>query len=196
MNQADVFADGPDDDLAHARQFTHDNGYYGGGTDGNGDGLLYMISDASAPGTEVKSGMAMDIEPNPWGCHIRADDPHESDKKPGPGNIQAKAAIECSVAPPDNIATIWQELSKWDGSDFSIEAENESICPSRVGKPRPHCYPTLRHSEIMRAYVNTACTIGATDRWVELAEATMTVDGIIYSGLSGSVADVYCEGPQ
>ena len=71
--------------------------------------------------------MYQNIEPNPWGCRIRAHDPHESDLNPGPGNVQAKATIECPVTPPANVATIWQELSKWEGSDLAIEGINNSL---------------------------------------------------------------------
>ena len=46
----------------------------------------------------------------------------------------------------------------------------------------------------MRAYINTACEVRATYRWVQLAEAVMIVDGVRYSGLSGKARTVYCRG--
>ena len=79
------------------------------------------------------------------------------------------------------------------GSSIVIEEVKTSECPSGTGAPK--CYPGLNEGELMRAYINTPCEIGATYRWVQLAEAVMIVDGVRYSGLLGKARTVYCEGP-
>ena len=48
----------------------------------------------------------------------------------------------------------------------------------------------------MRIYIKTACEIDGSHRWVQLVEATLTVDGVTYSGLSGKARTARCEGPQ
>ncbi len=190
-----VPANTPEGDLADARQQTYENGSYGGGPDGNSDGLMYMVSDTSAAETADDAGTAMNIQPNPWGCRIRADNPHEPHDSPGPGNIRGKAAINCTTLPPSHVATIWQELSRWEGSDYAIQEVNYSVCPS--GQGDPDCYPTrLRNGVLMRGYVVTSCEIGTTYVWVQLAEATLTVEGVTYSGLSGNSETVECTEPE
>lgn len=130
---------------------------------------------------------------NPWGCYFHRDKPHESKIDPGPGHAQAKARIECRVPPPVHVATIWQELSKWEGSTFTIEAVKTSVCPSGIGEP--DCHPTLRHGVLMQAYINAPCEIGTRKRYVQLAYATLTVDGVTYrSRLDGQRGDVDCTG--
>ena len=130
---------------------------------------------------------------NPWGCNFYRDNPHESRRRPGPGYAQAKARIECRVAPPPHVATIWQELSKFEDGDFTVEAVKTSVCPSGAGEP--DCYPTLRNKILMQAYINAPCEIGTTKRYVQLAYATLTVDGLTYrSELRGQAGDVNCTG--
>ena len=182
----------PEDDLAHARQFTYDNGSYGGKVDGNGDGLLFTASEPSVPGAGSASGMYQNIKPNPWGCRIRAEDPHESHRKPGPGHIQAKATINCTIAPPPYTAIVTQDLSRVKGSSIVIEKVKTSSCPSGTGEPE--CYPNLNKRALMRAYINITCEVGATYRWVHLADARMYVNGVLYSGLSGKARNEKCEG--
>ncbi len=102
--------------------------------------LMVVVSsdhDAGASGFAIKAAG----EPNPWGCKLNVDSPHESRDDPGPGYIQAKANIQCNVAPPPHTASIWQELSKWEGSKFTILRTKTSYCPSGVGEPK--CYPNL-----------------------------------------------------
>ena len=48
----------------------------------------------------------------------------------------------------------------------------------------------------MRIYIKTACEISGSRRWVQLVEATLTVDGVTYWGLSGKARTAPCEGPQ
>ena len=142
------------------------------------------------------SSMSNNGVPNPWGCRLEVDNPHESKDDPGPGNAQGKARIKCDTAPPPHVASIWQELSKWEGSDFTIEAEKTSYCPSGTGAPK--CYPNLHprpsNKTLMEAYINAPCEIGTTKRYVQIAFAELTVDGVTYSRLLGKKADVECEG--
>lgn len=175
----------PEDELADFRQFIYDNGSHG-------DGFLFVASGGNAAGTA--GGVAANIEPNPWGCKIWADHPHESHDNPGPGHIQGKARITCVTAPPQNVATIWQELTRFEGSDDVIMATNNSLCPARSGNPRPECYPNLKRRLLMRAFVNVACEVGTTYRWVHIAEGVMIVEGVRYSGLAGSARSEECGG--
>ncbi len=143
-------------------------------------------------GAHANSGLGTGSVVNPWGCVIRAHDPHESKIDPGPGYVQAKATIECSTAPPLHIASIWQELSKWVGSNFTIEAVKTSYCPSGVGDP--DCYATLNGGALMRRYINVPCEVGTTRRYVHLNIRQLTVNGVTYSGLIGSARNVDCAG--
>ena len=143
-------------------------------------------------GTNANAAIGTSSVANPWGCVIRAHHPHESTIDPGAGYVQAKATIECSTTPPAHTANIWQELSKWEGSNFTIEAVKTSYCPSGVGDP--DCYPTLNGGVLMRGYINAPCEIGTTRRYVHLALGQLTVDGVTYSGLTGSGRDVDCDG--
>ena len=181
-----VPADTPEDDLAHARQLANENGSYGGGTDGNSGALMFMAGGAS--------GMSGNITPNPWGCRVKAHNPHESHRNPGPGHTQAKATITCTVAPPQHIVTITQDLSRVTGSSIAIEEVKNSSCPSLRGEPE--CHPTLRKGTLMMAFINTDCEIGTTHRWVQLADARMYVNGNLYSGLAAKAANVACVGPR
>ena len=80
-----------------------------------------------------------------------------------------------------------------EGANFTIEAVKTSICPAGTGGPV--CHPTLDDGVLMQAYINAPCEIGTTKRYVHMAYATMTVDGIIYaSRLDGRRADVNCTG--
>ena len=177
----------PEDELADFRQFIYDNG-------DQEEGFLFVGSGDSLAGAAAAT--AANIEPNPWGCKIHADHPHESSDDPGPGHIQGKGRITCTTTPPPNVASIWQELSRWEGSEVVIMATNNSVCPSRLGDPRPECFPNLKKKLLMRAFVNVACEIGTTYRWVHLAEGVMVVNGVRYSGLAGSVRTEECEGPK
>lgn len=177
----------PKEELAEIRQSTYDNGSYG-------DGYLLAASGADVAEAGDASGMSRNIQPNPWGCRIYADHPHESGDNPGPGHIQGKGRITCTTTPPPNVANIWQELSRWEGSDSVIMATNNSLCPARVGNPRPECYPNLYKKLLMRAFVNIACEVGKTYRWVHIAEGVMIVEGVRYSGLAGSVRTEKCTG--
>lgn len=113
------------------------------------DAMRVVVSDGTGGDSETQASG----QTNPWGCDFHRDSPHESTVDPGPGYAQAKARIECTVAPPAHVATIWQELSKWEGSDFTIEAVKTSICPSGVG--RPDCHPNLNSKGVlMQAYIN------------------------------------------
>ena len=179
----------PEDDLEDIRQFAFDNGSYD-------DGPLYVDSDGSGAGATGTSSVAQSITLNPWGCAIEAHSPHESSRDPGLGYVQAKATIECDTDPPAGyVATILQDLSRWEGSESVIMAVNYSVCPARTGIPIPKCFSGRNDGKIMEAYVNVACEIGETYRWVHLAEATLTVEGIIYSGVSARARNVPCDGP-
>ena len=174
-----------EDELADIRQFIYDNGSFG-------DGALLGGSGGSVAGT---GSVAANIQVNPWGCRIKSDHPHEPHDDPGPGNIRGKAAINCSIAPPTgHLATISQELSRWDGDEGTIEAVNYSVCPS--GQGDPDCYPNLKDRVLMRGYVVTDCEIGRTYIWVQIAEATLTVEGVIYSGIHGVGKRVKCTGKK
>ena len=174
----------PEDELADARQFIYDNGSFGDGALLGGSG-----SSASSAGS-----VAANIQVNPWGCRIKADHPHEPHDDPGSGNIRGKAAITCSSLPPTgHVTTILQELSRWDGDEGTIEAVNYSVCPS--GQGDPDCYGNkLKDRVLMRGYVVTSCEVGKTYIWVHIAEATLTVEGVTYSGLHGVGKRVECEG--
>lgn len=175
-------ANTPEDELADARQFIYDNGSYG-------DGLLFVASGDSAAGAGGVS--ASNIEPNPWGCRIRVHNPHQPHDPPGPGHVRGKATIECSITPPaGHVAVIWQELSRWEGSNSTIEEDNTSVCPT--GDGNPDCYPRLNGRVLMRGYVVTPCEVGQTYVWVQLGEATLTVEGVAYTGFTGNGARVRC----
>ena len=152
--------------------------------------MVVVSSDqtAYASGSAIQSGG----KPNPWGCRLEVDSPHESRDDPGPGYVQGKARIECNIAPPTHTASIWQELSKWEGSEFTIEQTKTSYCPSEVGGPK--CYPTLQRRVLMRAYINAPCEVGTRKRYVHLALAELTVDGVTYSRLRGRANNVKCVG--
>ena len=47
----------------------------------------------------------------------------------------------------------------------------------------------------MRGYVKADCEIGTMYRWIHIAQGRMTVDGVLYSGLSGEALNGECEGP-
>ncbi len=174
-------ATGPvDDDIDSVRQAA--------AVDGSVDADGVMATEGNYANAAVGSGTVV----NPWGCRIRAHHPHESTVDPGPGYVQAKATIECTTTPPTHTAEIWQELSKWEGSDFTIEAVKTSFCPSGVGEP--DCYPTLNGAILMRGYINAPCEVGTTKRYVHLSIGRLTVDGVTYSGLTGSGRDVDCDG--
>ncbi len=82
------------------------------GTDEEDDsGLMVIVSSdeaAGASGSAIQSGGV----PNPWGCRLEVDNPHESLRDPGRGWVQGKARIKCDTPPPPHTASIWQELSK------------------------------------------------------------------------------------
>ena len=177
-----ALAAGPaDDEIDHARATAAVDGHVGE-TDGR------MV----AEGANANAGIGTGGVVNPWGCVIRAHHPHESTIYPGPGFVQAKATIECTTVPPPHTASIWQELSKWEGSDFTIEAIKTSYCPSGLGGP--DCYPTLSGGVLMRGYISAACEVGTRKRYVHLARGRLTVNGVTYSGLTGSARDVDCDG--
>ena len=177
----------PEDELEDIRQFALDNGSYGGG-------VLFVDSGGSAAGVAGASSTAMNT-PNPWGCAIRVHSPHESSIDPGPGHVQGKADIECVTPPPAGyVATILQDLSRWEGSENVIMAVNYSVCPAGTGIPEPECHNNLDGDLLMRAFVNVACEIGETYRWVHLAEATLTVEGITYSSYGARARNVSCDG--
>ena len=156
------------------------------------DHVVGADGEMATGGINANSAIGAGSVVNPWGCIIRAHHPHESSINPGPGHAQAKATIECTTAPPTHTAETWQELSKWQGSDFTIEAVKTSYCPSGVGQP--NCYPTLNGDILMRGYINAPCDIGTTKRYVHLAIGRLTVGDTTYSGLIGSGKDVDCEG--
>ncbi len=178
-----AYATGPgEDDIDHARYTASvDDGHVD-----DTDGL--MVTEGANTNVGIGTGSVM----NPWGCVIRAHHPHESTVFPGPGFVQAKATIECSTAPPPHTASIWQELSKWEGSNFTIEAIKTSYCPSGLGAP--DCYPLLNGGVLMRAYISAPCEVGTTKRYVHLARGLLTVNGVTYSALTGSAGNVECDG--
>ena len=75
-------------------------------------------------------------------------------------------------------------------------AVNYSVCPAGTGIPEPECFNSLDDDVLMRAFVNVACEIGETYRWVHLAEATLTVEGITYSSYGARAKNVKCVGPR
>ena len=185
LDSTPVAADPPEDDIGRARHAVYVDGHVE-----DSAGLMFAVSSGGATGASAVQATG---QINPWGCNFHRDNPHESTFDPGPGYAQAKARIECSQAPPPHVATIWQELSKWEGANFTIEAVKTSICPAGTGGPA--CHPTLDDGVLMQAYINAPCEIGATKRYVHMAYATMTVDGITYaSRLDGRRADVNCTG--
>ena len=203
-----VSADGPvEDDFTDVRQFINDNGSFGSGTDGDSGSFMFMSSDT--PGLDMHgpwfpmndevnnyTGMSTSMrsfQANPWGCRVKAHSPHESSIDPGLGHVQAKADINCTSVPPPHISIIVQDLSRVAGSSIIIEEVKTSSCPSGDGEP--NCHPGLDHNRLMRAYINTPCEIGATYRWIHVAEGRMYVNGTLYSGLSGKARNVECEGP-
>jgi len=176
----------PEDELADFRESVSENG-------GDGEALLVVDSDGSAAG--ATSATASNIGVNPWGCRIRAERPHQAHYEPNPGHIRGKATIICSTLPPaGHVATIAQELSRWAGSTHTIMAVNYSVCPS--GQGGATCYPNrLRDRALMRGYVTTPrhCQIGKRYNWVHIAVATLTVEGVTYSGLDGDNARITCD---
>lgn len=210
FNTPPVAADEPEDDFEYARQFAIDNGYYGGGSDENSDGLMFMPLDTSVPGTGIpedpsfftgKDGLqtalpasvAKSKQPNPWGCRLRAHSPHESSIDPGPGHVQAKADIECDLVPPSHTSIITQDLSRSTGSSIVIEVVKTSSCPAGTGEP--DCYPSLDDGGLlMRAYINTECEVGKKYRWVHIADARLYANGTVYSATLGRSRNVKCKG--
>ena len=176
----------PEDELTDFRESVYENG-------GEGDGFLFVDSDDSAAGA-TSASIAAQITPNPWGCNIRAERPHQAHRSPKRGHIRGKATITCKTLPPaDHVATIAQELSRFEGSDHRIMAVNYSVCPS--GQGDPECYSSrLYRGALMQGFVTTPrhCEIGKRYVWVHIAVATLTVDGVIYSGLSCDNATIRC----
>ena len=174
-----------EDELADFRESVYENG-------GDGEALLVVGSDGSAAG--AASATASNITVNPWGCRIRAERPHQAHGNPGRGHIRGKATIICSTLPPaGHVATISQELSRWAGSTHTIMAVNYSVCPS--GQGDPDCFSNrLDDGALMRGYVTTPrhCQIGKRYNWVHIAVATLTVEGVTYSGLDGDNATIRC----
>ncbi len=176
----------PEDELADFRESVSENG-------SDGEVMLVVDSDGTAAG--AAGATASNITVNPWGCRIRAERPHQAREDPDPGHIRGKATITCRTLPPaGHVATVSQELSRWAGSTHTIMAVNYSVCPS--GQGDPDCYPNrLRKKALMRGYVTTPrhCQIGRTYNWVQIAVATLTVEGVTYSGLDGDNARIRCE---
>ncbi len=176
----------PEDELADFRESVYENG-------GDGEVMLVVDPDGSAAG--AASATASNITVNPWGCRIRAERPHQASGQPKRGHIRGKATITCRTLPPaGHVATISQELSRWAGSTHTIMAVNYSVCPS--GQGDPDCFSNrLRSRALMRGYVTTPrhCVVGKRYNWVHIAVATLTVEGVTYSGLDGDNATIKCK---
>ena len=101
--------------------------------------------------------------------------------------------VFATLPPAGHVATISQELSRCAGSTHTIMAVNYSVCPS--GQGDPDCFSNrLNRGALMRGYVTTPrhCQIGKRYNWVHIAVATLTVEGVTYSGLDGDNARIRC----
>ena len=177
-----------EDELADFRESVYENG-------SEGEVSLFVDSDDIAAGATSASSVAQNITPNPCGCRIRAERPQQAHGNPKRGHIRGKATITCRSLPPSgHVATIAQELSRFEGSDYRIMAVNYSVCPS--GQGGATCYPNrLRDRALMRRYVTSPrhCEIGKRYVWVNIAVANLTVEGVTYSGIDGDNARIRCE---
>ncbi len=141
-------------------------------------------------------GNAQSIDPNPWGCYGRVENPHESEDFPGLGHIQAKASIVCPNEPPSTwTARIEQRLYVEDPVEgFALLARKSSHCPSSAG--RASCRTWQNHRRyIMQAYVADECTVGTTYIYGQVADITFTVNGKDYTGSGVNTNEEECEGP-
>ena len=120
---------------------------------------------------------ATDFELNPWGCVGDPNMPHESERNPGPGWIQAKATISCKIAPPEDAVWIigqWLQRSSWSG--WRTEAGlKESVCPAGTGKPQ-----CATNGKYMRAYINWDCDKDTWYNYRQIADYQLIVGPRVY----------------
>ena len=157
LDSTPVAADPPEDDIGRARHAVYVDGHVE-----DSAGLMFAVSSGGATGASAVQATG---QINPWGCNFHRDNP-ESTFDPGPGYARRRLGLSALRHHP-LVATIWQELSEWEGANFTIEAVKTSICPAGTGGPA--CHPTLDDGVLMQAYINAPCEIGTTKRYVHMA---------------------------